>query len=124
MSAGISSVAGSLATKIQVFFSGIPEYARAGYGLALPKLMELVAKTRALWIQMLPYVKASIIFCLSPIGISIAIIGLATIPLRISRSCSSTMARISWLALGIITAGVGAYMLSTTGVIPAFTAIV
>lgn len=118
----ISSLTGSVAEKVHVFIVQAPEYIRTGYHAASSqtalKVLELIEKTKTLWVQLLPYIRASIIFCMSPIGISIVLLSLSTIPLSNARCSSSTAARIAWFSLGIITACAGAYLLSTTGVIP------
>jgi hypothetical protein len=115
----IASVAGSVAGKVEGFFAAVPAYVGAVSSKVLPKLIELMHKTRVIWADLLPYIKAGLIFCISPIGISIAVIGLSTLLLRNARGSSSIAWRVSWLVLGIFTACAGVYLLSTTGIIPA-----
>ena len=115
-------IAENFAAKAEALFSTIPQYARAGYTFlssqVSAKMLEVLKNTKILWAKALPFIKAGVLFCISPLGVSIAVLGLSIIPLGLARSSKSRLATIAWYSLGILIACYGGFLFINSGIIP------
>jgi hypothetical protein len=85
-----------------------------------PVVVFLAHRVKELWIISEPYVQAFGIFLSTKLGIGIACISIAILPISLSRTITNKVVATITLIGGIAIALTGFYFLGSVGVLPAF----
>lgn len=90
---------------------------------AAPAAASALSKTETVWSQTVPYLKNIALFVVSPLGISLIVLGISVIPLGRAHNAKSIIAKISWCALGILIVGYAGILMANAinpALFPAF----